>query len=170
MFENEVYSGIPETLAALQDDGFDVLAVTSKPYVFADQFVQNFELHKYFRRVYGSELSGERANKPDLIRYFLEHEKTSAEDAVTIGDCSHDILSAGAYRLRSIGVLWRFGSKVELQDAVTSTIVTFVEKLRDCILGLFGVLPESRGMADPLLSGSFRSCPTRPTISTSHNL
>ena len=143
LFENEVYPDIPETLAALKDDGFDVLVVTSKPQVFADQIVQHFELDQYFRRVYGSELSGERATKPYLIRYVLEQEKISAKDAVMIGDRAHDILGAGANGLRSIGVLWGFGSQVELHDAGADEIVASVEKLRDCILGLFGVLPES---------------------------
>ena len=143
LFENEVYPDIPETLAALQDDGFDVLVVTSKPQIFADQIVQHFELDQYFRRVYGSELSGERLTKPALIRYVLEQEKISAKDAVMIGDRSHYILGAGANGLRSIGVLWGFGSQVELHDAGADEIVASVEKLRDCILDLFGVLPES---------------------------
>jgi len=124
-------------LEALQDDGFDVLVVTSKPQVFAVQIVQHFELDQYFRRVYGSELSGERLTKPDLIRYVLEQEKISAKDAVMIGDRSHDILGAGANGLRSIGVLWGFGSQVELRDAGADEIVGLVENLRDCILSLF---------------------------------
>jgi len=143
LFENEVYPDIPETLAALQDDGFDVLVVTSKPQVFADQIVQHFELDQYFRRVYGSALSGERATKPDLIRYVLEQEKISAKDAVMIGDRSHDILGAGANGLGSIGVLWGFGSQVELRDAGAHEIVALVERLRDCILNLCRVLSKS---------------------------
>ena len=137
LFENELYPDILETLAALQDDGFDLLVVTSKPQVFADQIVQHFELDQYFRRVYGSELSGERATKPDLIRYVLEQEQISAKGAVMIGDRSHDILGARANGLRSIGVLWGFGSQVELQDAKADEIVASVQELRDCILGLF---------------------------------
>ncbi len=133
LFENEVYPDIPETLAALRDDGFDVFVVTSKPQVFADQIVQHFALDQYFRRVYGSELSGERATKPDLIRYVLEQEQISAKQVVMIGDRSHDILGARTNGLRSIGVLWGFGSRVELQDAGADEIVASVEELLICV-------------------------------------
>ena len=136
LFENDVYPDIPETLAALQDDGFDLLVVTSKPQVFADQIVQHFELDQYFRRVYGSELSGERATKSDLIRYVLKQEQISAKHAVMIGDRSHDILGARANGLRSIGVVWGFGSQAELRDAGEDEIVASVEELRDCIFCL----------------------------------
>lgn len=136
LFENEVYPDIPETLTALQDDGFDLLVVTSKPQIFADQIVQHFALDQYFRRVYGSELSGERSTKSDLIRYVLEQEQISAKQVVMIGDRSHDILGAHANGLRSIGVLWGFGSRAELQDAGADEIVASVEELRDCILRL----------------------------------
>ena len=136
LFENEVYPDIPETLTALQNDGFDLFVVTSKPQVFADQIVQHFELDQYFRRVYGSELSGECATKPDLIRYVLEQEQIPAKDAVMIGDRSHDILGARANGLRSIGVLWGFGSRAELRDAEADETVASAEELRDCIFGL----------------------------------
>ncbi len=136
LFENEVYPDIPETLAALRDNGFDLLVVTSKPQVFADQIVQHFALDQYFRRVYGSELSGERATKSDLIRYVLEREQISAKHAVMIGDRCHDILGAHANGLRSIGVVWGFGSQAELQDAKADEIVASVEELPDCILRL----------------------------------
>ena len=48
LFENEVYPGILEALTTLQETGFDLLVVTSKPQVFADQIVQHFKLCQYF--------------------------------------------------------------------------------------------------------------------------
>ena len=129
LFENEVYLGIPETLDALQKAGLDLFVVTSKPHVFADQIVPHFKLDQYFRRIYGSELSGERASKSDLIRYVLVQESIAAKDAIMIGDRSHDILGAKANSVKSIGALWGFGSWQELLEAGADAIAEVVGEL-----------------------------------------
>lgn len=135
LFENEVYPGIPETLTALQKAGFELLVVTLKPQFFGNQIIAHFTLDQYFRRIYGSELSGGRVNKSDLIRYVLQQENITAKDAVMIGDRSHDVLGAKANSVKSIGVLWGFGSRQELQEAGADAIVESVDALRCRILG-----------------------------------
>mgnify|MGYP003294381100 CR=1 FL=1 len=46
-FENVVYDGIPEMLAALKKEGFVLAVATSKPEVFAKDILEHFELDRY---------------------------------------------------------------------------------------------------------------------------
>jgi phosphoglycolate phosphatase len=85
--------------------------------VYAERIVQHFELSHHFQRVYGSDLDGRFDDKAELIDYLLASEGVSARQAVMIGDRAADVLAAKANGLRSIGVLWGYGSEQELKDA-----------------------------------------------------
>jgi phosphoglycolate phosphatase len=117
MFENSVYPGIVAGLSALREADFPLLVVTSKPEVYANQIIDHFELRQFFGHVYGSELSGERGNKGELIAHVLASEGLSSADAWMFGDRLHDIRGAKANDLRAAGVLWGYGSKDELSEA-----------------------------------------------------
>jgi len=67
LYENSVYPGVAEGLAALTEAGATLFVATSKPQVFARAIIDHFGLAPYFRTVYGSELDGARSNKGDLI-------------------------------------------------------------------------------------------------------
>ncbi|MGD8344249.1 MAG: HAD hydrolase-like protein, partial [Desulfobacterales bacterium] len=74
LFENEVYDGIPETLAALNKDGHTLYVATSKPTVYALKIIDHFNLQRFFKRTYGCELDGTRGDKTSLIAYILQTE------------------------------------------------------------------------------------------------
>lgn len=40
-----------------------------------NEFLDHFDLSQYFVQIYGSELTGERTNKAELIHYILEREQ-----------------------------------------------------------------------------------------------
>lgn len=117
MFENQVYPGIPAMLAALHAEGISLYIATSKPTIYAARILDHFDLASVFRRVYGSEMDGTRATKPELIRYLLHEEQIDPRDAIMVGDREHDIIGAKSNGVRSIGVLWGYGSRTELQHA-----------------------------------------------------
>jgi phosphoglycolate phosphatase len=117
MFENRVYAGIPGALGALRDAGWRLSVVTSKPHTFAVPILEHFALAASFATVYGSELSGERTDKAELIGYALRAEGAPAEQVIMIGDRSHDIVGARANSVQSRGVLWGYGTREELVDA-----------------------------------------------------
>src|SRR5450755_892236 len=117
LFENSVYPGVSAGLAALRDAGFPLCVVTSKPEVFANRIIDHFELRQYFKHVYGSELSGVRSHKGELLAYVLEREGLTGADAWMFGDRMHDIRGAKQNALRVAGVLWGYGSRAELTGA-----------------------------------------------------
>lgn len=114
LYENEVYEAIPETLQALLDMGHTLFVATSKPEVFARRIIDHFDLDRYFKKVYGSELNGMRNDKAHLIAHILQEEAIAAPDAFMIGDRKYDIIGAKTNGIGGIGVLWGYGTKKEL--------------------------------------------------------
>ena len=154
LFENRVYAGIPQMLdhclearlgrrgpspatacsahytRALASAAF---VATAKAKVYADRIVRRLELEPYFAGVYGSELGGRFDDKADLIAHLLATERVRPELAVMIGDRSGDIVSARANRVRSIGVLWGYGSRSELEAAGADGLCESPAELVACL-------------------------------------
>ena len=57
-FENVLIPGIPETLAALVDQGYFLSVATSKLKTYAGEIIDHFDLRQYFQVLHGSELDG----------------------------------------------------------------------------------------------------------------
>ena len=136
LFENEAYAGMNELLAELALRGHTLWVCTSKPGVYAQRIAEHFGFTRSLRAVYGCELDGTRADKPDLLAYLLERESIPAARAVMIGDRLHDIRAARLCGLRSIGVLYGFGSREELVEAGADQLCSTVAELADVIARL----------------------------------
>ena len=130
LYENELYPGISALLNGLREAGWTLHVATSKPHVYARRIVEHFELGTYFGEVFGSELSGERADKTDLLAHALLESGATLADSVMIGDRSHDMIGAENNGLTGIGVLYGYGSREELVRAGARTIVARVDELR----------------------------------------
>jgi phosphoglycolate phosphatase len=122
LYENQVYAGVPAMLEHCRRAATAMYVATSKPAVFAARIVQHFGLDHHFRQVFGAELDGRRENKADLLAYLLASEGVSPQAAVMIGDRAADVRAARANGVRSIGVLWGYGSEHELLDAGVETL------------------------------------------------
>lgn len=133
MFENKVYPGIPSALATLREAGWTLWVVTSKPSVFAAPILEHFALTRHFAGLHGSELSGERSDKGELIAHFLRVEGVPAAQATMIGDRKHDVAGARANGVRAFGVLWGYGTRAELAgagaDALYENVADLVKEL-----------------------------------------
>lgn len=117
LYENKVYEGVPAMLDAVGQAGCAAYVATSKPAVYAERIVSHFRLDHHFRKVYGAELDGRWDDKAELLAHLLATEGVSASASVMVGDRAADILAAKANEVRSIGVLWGYGSEAELTDA-----------------------------------------------------
>ena len=124
LYENTVYEGISQTLEALTSAGAQLFLATSKPHVFAARILDHFELSRHFSGVYGSELDGTHADKRLLLRHLLATESIATDEVVMVGDRYHDIRAARANGIRSVGVLWGYGSEAELTEAGANTLVS----------------------------------------------
>jgi phosphoglycolate phosphatase len=133
MFENEVYPDVPAGLEALVATGHRLFVATSKPHVFAERIIGHFSLSAYFVAVYGSELDGSNSNKVDLIQCLLNNEGIDPGDTWMIGDRAQDIHGGLGNGLRTIGVLWGYGTQEELPAAGADLLAQDMSQIVDTI-------------------------------------
>ena len=126
-FENQVYDGIPQMLANLQEMGKHLILATSKPEHFARQILEHFDLLQYFEFIGGATEDERRTRKADVLAWAMEH--GGRENAVMVGDREHDVLGARANDLPCIGVLFGYGDRPELERAGAARIAATVEEL-----------------------------------------
>lgn len=130
LFENEVYQGIPDALAALQGMGHMLYVATSKPTVYAKQIIEHFDLRSYFVAIHGSELDGAKSDKTALLSHILQREGLASSHTRMIGDRKYDMIGARANGIRALGVLWGYGTREELEASSAYACVNHPQELK----------------------------------------
>lgn len=134
LFENAVYPGIPELLAALNARGFRLFVATSKPTVFASQILAHFGLDTHFEGIVGANLDNTRNEKAEVIAHVLTTYTLDPARALMVGDRKHDLIGAQAHGMRAIGVEWGFGGREELAAHGAAAIAADVPDLEALLL------------------------------------
>ncbi len=130
IFENEVYSGIPELLADLKTDNRKIYLATTKPVVYAERILRHFNLYDYFTAVSGSNLDGTNGAKSELIAGIIRNYGINEPvSAVMIGDRKYDIEGAKVNGVSSIGVEYGYGEPGELAESKPDFIAGTVPEL-----------------------------------------
>lgn len=136
MFENQVYPGVPQMLERLVAQGHKLYLATSKPEIFARQIVDHFGLAPYFSFVAGAELNGSRNDKVDVLRYALQETGADGAHALMIGDRFHDIVGGHAVGMKTVGVLYGYGSRQELESVHADYLCSTISDLQTTLLAL----------------------------------
>ncbi len=130
LFENSVYTGIPELLSKLKAERRILAVATSKPTIYSERILEHFNLKEYFRLVVGSNLDGTRTAKTEVIRETLKELSLVAKDSIImVGDREHDIIGAKNNQISSLGVTYGYGSEQELKEAGCDYLAGSVEEL-----------------------------------------
>lgn len=130
IYENVLYDGITEVLKQIKDSGRQVILATSKPEAFSVEILRYFKIDHYFDFAACATMDETRTNKAEVIAYALKlGEITDLKSAIMIGDREYDIIGAKAAGLNSIGVLYGYGSREELQNAGATYIAERVEDI-----------------------------------------
>jgi phosphoglycolate phosphatase len=133
LYENFLYDGIAGCLDKLKAQVQSIFVVTSKPTVYSKRIVEHFDIQKYFRTVYGSNLDGSLVDKTELLEYVLKSERIDPLDAIMVGDRKFDIIGAKHHGIKTVGVSWGYGSIRELQDAGADSICHHPDELYEHI-------------------------------------
>lgn len=137
IFENEVYEGMEGLLDRLKKAGKKLIVATSKPEVYAKQILEHFGLIGYFDDVCGATLDDSRSLKEEVIRYAMEKNNiTELDEAIMVGDRRHDVEGARAVGMASLGVLYGYGSREELETAGADNICETVSDVYKVIMSL----------------------------------
>ena len=136
LFENRVYDGIPELLRDLRAAGKTLAVATSKPEAFSVCILEKFGLAQYFHHIGGASFDSSRSSKSAVVAYSLGLcGNPDPETVVMVGDRKHDVEGAINNGLQSIGVLYGYGDRPELEKEGATVIAESVEQLRTILLG-----------------------------------
>jgi len=134
LYENSLYDGIPELLESASATGFTLAIASSKAQVYVRQIAEHFGIAHFFAFIGGSELDGRRSEKAEVIKYVMEAIGAAYMDSVLmIGDRKHDIIGAKSCKVTSIGVLYGYGTKEELEAAGADYTVETVTELKNLL-------------------------------------
>ncbi|MBQ5460407.1 MAG: HAD-IA family hydrolase [Bacteroidaceae bacterium] len=131
---NFPYPGIEECLGALQDAGFLQVIATSKPKRTAEQVLKHFGLLKYFDYVAGRDAHDVLHTKADVIRDAIQRLDIHPADILMIGDRKFDILGAQELGIDSVGILWGYGDREEMERVNADYIIETISELQSFLL------------------------------------
>ena len=135
LFENTPYDGIGDALARLKEAGCTMVLATSKPEKFALRILDHFDLAQYFTLICGASMDEKRNTKDAVIGYALD--KLGNPDVsriVMVGDRHHDAEGAAVFGIPTVGVLWGYGSRDELEQAGAETVVSDMAEMVEVLL------------------------------------
>lgn len=124
IYDCSVYPGVVAMLDGLRDAGHIMCIATSKRRDYAERVIDFLGLRTYLRSVYGATPGGGLDRKQDLLEHILAAEHLTASACVMVGDRLHDIEAAKSNAMRSIGALWGYGGRPELEQAGADAIAT----------------------------------------------
>ncbi len=117
LYENTPYDGIEEVLKTLKNAGKTLIVATSKPERLAVKILEHFGLSKYFDEIAGATDDGSIVKKADVINLALHRQNISDLSlCVMVGDRASDTIGARKLGIDSMGVLYGYGSKEEMDE------------------------------------------------------
>ena len=128
--ENRVYPGIPTLLRTLRNNGQKAAIVTSKPQIFAERIAKRFGLMPFLSGIIGPDEGEKSPSKEALIKKAM---KRLPGPFVMVGDRRYDVEGAKACSIASVGVLYGYGDRQELEAAGADSIARDVAELRDIV-------------------------------------
>lgn len=128
--ENTLYDGISDVLITLRGLGFKLGVCTSKRVDFAERILTLFDIRDHFDFVNGAEVGIKKSSQLKELRdqNFID------QHSVMIGDRHVDIEAAKMNSMKSVGVLYGYGSKQEIEDAQPEWIATDPKGLLDIFM------------------------------------
>ena len=135
IYENKIYDGVKQMLTELKTAGKKIVLATSKPEPFAITILEHFCIKGYFDFIAGATMDEKRNKKSDVLAYAIKMGGVvNLSEAVMIGDREHDIFGAKENGIDSVGVLYGYGDREELQKAGATYIAESIADINKIIL------------------------------------
>ena len=134
IYENQPYNGVVKMLKKLKDAGKTLAIATSKPQPQTDVIIKRYGFDEILDCVIGPDLKSKTTTKADVVSFVIDRLGCDKSRTVMVGDKHHDIDGAKANGIKSIGVLYGYGSRQELEESGADIIVDSVAELEKLLL------------------------------------
>ena len=134
IFENLIYDGIVDVIVKAKGMGRKIVLATSKPEEYAVRILEHLGLAKCFDLIAGATMDESRNQKDKVIKYALEMLGiTDVSRVIMIGDREHDVIGAAKHGIDTVGVLFGYGDREELECAGAKYIAATPNEILDFI-------------------------------------
>lgn len=133
MYKVKPYDGIRELLSSLKERGMKIAVLSNKPHAETIDVIETLFGKNYFDVIHGQKPDVERKPSPAGVFCILQELGLSVEDVVYLGDTCTDMQtgkSAGAF---TVGALWGFRDRKELEENHADAIIKNPLELLDYI-------------------------------------
>lgn len=133
MYKVKPYDGIRELLSSLKERGMKIAVLSNKPHAETIDVIETLFGKNYFDVIHGQKPEVERKPSPAGVFCILQQLGLSVEDVVYLGDTCTDMQtgkSAGAF---TVGALWGFRDRKELEENHADAIIKNPLELLDYI-------------------------------------
>ncbi|PIE97972.1 MAG: phosphoglycolate phosphatase [Treponema sp.] len=124
LYKCKIYDGICELVNELKARGLKIAVVTNKPQGTAEKVVEHFFGAGTFEVVVGQREGFPIKPDPAGVFEVLEKLHLRKDECIYIGDTGTDMKTGKSAGLFTVGVLWGFRSKEEIEDAGADVIVS----------------------------------------------
>ncbi|MCL2106142.1 MAG: HAD-IA family hydrolase [Oscillospiraceae bacterium] len=134
-FRLRVYDGLEELLLRLRAAGVKTGIASSKPTVYLEQILRGIGKRRLLDAVCGTDKDHAESGKADIILEAARQCGVPPERCLMVGDRKFDIEGARAAGMASVGVLYGFGGREELEEAGADYIAEDCGALKRIVLG-----------------------------------
>ncbi len=133
--ENALYDGVYDMLEQLHGAGKAIAVATNKAEFMAEKIIGHFGIRPFFTAVCGAAPDGSDGKKSDVIKKALRLcGENDLKSAVMVGDRFYDIEGAREVGIASIGALFGYGEREELEKAGADFTAASPEEIVKMIL------------------------------------
>ncbi len=123
MYQVRPYDGMKECLETLKNSGVKLAVFSNKPHARTIEVVETLFGKDCFHEILGQGELVPRKPSPDGMYLLAEKLGVKSEDIAYVGDTSTDMITGKSAGVFTIGVLWGFRERTELEHFGADVIV-----------------------------------------------
>ena len=123
MYEVKPYEGIIELLDALKKKGLAIAVLSNKPHAETIQVIETLFGKDYFDVIQGQKENVAIKPSPEGVFQILKQLSLTPEEILYLGDTSTDMKTGKGAGAFTIGALWGFREREELEDNHADAII-----------------------------------------------
>lgn len=129
MYHVRPYEGIVPMLDSLKEQGIRIAVLSNKPHANSISVVETLFGSGYFDRIQGQKEQIPRKPDPAGVYEIEAGLGLAPEDFLYVGDTGVDMRTGKAAGLYTVGVLWGFRDRRELEENHADTVIEYPEEL-----------------------------------------
>lgn len=131
MYEVRPYTGIRELLAALKEKDIRIAVLSNKPHAETIHVIETLFGEGYFDVIQGQKENVPIKPSPQGVFQILEQLQLSPKDILYLGDTATDMKTGKAAGTFTIGALWGFRERKELEEGHADAMIEYPLQLLD---------------------------------------